>query len=61
MVVARVTTKKGFSLGVATGLTLGSPTGGGGLFVGGSYSREKEKSRGSSSVTRRKMEACCTV
>ena len=61
MVVAQVTTKKGFSLGVATGLALGAPTGGGGLFVGGSYSREKEKSSGSSSVTRREMEACCTV
>ena len=61
MVVAQVTTKKGFSLGVATGLTLGAPTGGGGLFVWGSYSREREKSRGSSSVTRREMEARCTV
>ena len=61
MVVAQVTTKKGFCLGVATGLTIGAPTGGGGLLVGGSYSRGKEKSRGSSSVTRREMEASATV
>ena len=61
MVVAQVTTKKGFCLGVSTGLTIGAPTGGGGLLVGGSYCREKEKSRGSSSVTRQEMEASVTV
>ena len=60
-VMAQVTTKSGFSLGVLTGLSLGSPTGGGGLLVGGSYSRSKEKSQGSSSVARREMEASASV
>ena len=46
MVVAQVTTKKGFCLGVSTGLTIGAPTGGGGFLVGGKLQpREGEKQR----------------
>ena len=60
-VMAQVTTKSGFSLGVATGVLLGGPTGGGGVFVGGSYSRERESTRGSHSVSKREMEASAPV
>lgn len=60
-VMAQVTTKSGFSLGVSTGLVLGGPTGGGGLLVGGTYSRERERTRGSYSTSRREMEASAPV
>ena len=60
-VMAQVSTKSGFSVGVAAGLTLGGPPGGAGILAGGSFSKEKEKQQGSSSVTKREMEAKATV
>lgn len=60
-IMAQVTTKSGFSVGVAAGLTLGGPPGGAGILAGGSFSKEKEKQQGSSSVTKREMEASATV
>ena len=60
-VFAQVKTTKGFSLGVATGMTLGAPTGGAGLLLGGVFKREKEKTQGSKSISRREMEANAPV
>ena len=60
-VFAQVKTTKGFSLGVVTGMTLGAPTGGAGLVLGGVFKREKEKTQGSSSISRREMEANASV
>ena len=60
-VMAQVSTRKGFSLGVATGLNIGSHLGGGGIQFGGSYHKEKEEMQGSSSASRREMEASAKV
>ena len=42
-------------------MTLGAPTGGAGLLLGGVFKREKEKTQGSSSISRREMEANAPV